>query len=443
MYKAKETKEITKKAFLVGLAEGQETGADVREHLAELRELVRTLGLETSGELCTSVREINPRYYVGSGKAEEISHAAAEAQADVIVFDSPLGPSQQRNLERLCKRHVIDRQEVILDIFASRAWTKEAVLQVELARNRYFLPRLTGAWSHLSRQRGGGGTVVRGAGETQLETDRRALKQRIAEQEAELAEVRKQRSVQRKSRLRSNIANAAIVGYTNAGKSTLLNTLTGADAYAANQLFATLDPTTRHLSLPDKSEILLTDTVGFVRKLPHSLVEAFKSTLEEAVLADFIVLVLDASSPAIMNQWETTLSVLSELGADQKEMLVVFNKMDLAGEDPVLRLKLRSLDSEAVFVSCVTGEGLDVLKQKIMYKLASKNSLLYVRIPACDSGVIAQLHSNGKIIHSHYAPDGDFYATVRVPASYKKKLEPYFVNENIYTGNEFPLSERR
>ena len=332
---------------------------------------------------------------------------------------------------------------MILDIFASRAWTKEAVLQVELARNRYFLPRLTGAWSHLSRQRGGGGTVVRGAGETQLETDRRALKQRIAEQEAELAEVRKQRSVQRKSRLRSNIANAAIVGYTNAGKSTLLNTLTGADAYAANQLFATLDPTTRHLSLPDKSEILLTDTVGFVRKLPHSLVEAFKSTLEEAVLADFIVLVLDASSPAIMNQWETTLSVLSELGADQKEMLVVFNKMDLAGEDPVLRLKLRSLDSEAVFVSCVTGEGLDVLKQKIMYKLASKNSLLYVRIPACDASVIAQLHSNGKIINSHYAPDGDFYATVHVPASYKKKLEPYFVNENIYTGNEFPLSERR
>lgn len=439
MYEPEETGEVKKKAFLVGLAEGQESNADVREHLLELSELVCTQGLETCGELCVSVREIHPRYYVGSGKAGEISEAAAQCQADVIIFDSPLGPSQQRNLEKLCGRHVIDRQEVILDIFAQRAWTREAVLQVELARSRYFLPRLTGAWSHLSRQRGGGGTVVRGAGEKQLESDRRLLKQKIAELEEELAEVRKQRAVQRKSRIRSNVPQAAIVGYTNVGKSTLLNTLTGSEAFAANQLFATLDPTTRHLTLPDRSELLLTDTVGFIRKLPHSLVEAFKSTLEEAVLADFIVLVLDASSPAVTTHWETTLSVLSELGADQKDMLVVFNKMDLTESDPLLRLKLRSIDPEAVFVSCQTGEGLDDLKQKFMRKLAGRSMQASVRIPPGRGDLIALLHASGKILESHYAPEGDFYAAVRIPGTYRKKLEPYMIEQNT----QHSLSERR
>ena len=252
----------------------------------------------------------------------------------MIIFDTALGPSQQRNLERACHCKVIDRQEVILDIFAKRAWTREAVLQVELARYRYFLPRLTGAWSHLSRQRGGG-TGARGDGEKQIEYDRRYLKQRIGELREELAVVRKQRDVQRKGRFRNGIPNAAIVGYTNAGKSTLLNALTGSDVLAKDQLFATLDPSTRRCILPDHQELLLTDTVGFVRKLPHALVEAFKSTLEEAAIADFILLVLDISSPQVETQWTTTLSVLEELGAADKPMIIALNKVDQQ-QDPVI-----------------------------------------------------------------------------------------------------------
>ncbi len=321
-------------AFLIGTVEPHETAAQVQEYLLELRELVDSLEVPVVGEMIVPVRQYNSKFFVGTGKAEEISRAAEEKGASVIIFDTSLGPSQQRNLERICHRKVIDRQEVILDIFAKRAWTREAVLQVELARFRYFLPRLTGAWSHLSRQRGGG-TGARGDGEKQIEYDRRYLKRRIREMEGELAEVRKQRDTQRKSRQRSEIPTAAIVGYTNAGKSTLLNALTGAGVLAEDRLFATLDPSTRRCVLPDHQELLLTDTVGFVRKLPHALVEAFKSTLEEAALADFIVLVLDVSNPQAESQWTTTLSVLSELHADKKPVIAVMNKTDLQ-KDPVV-----------------------------------------------------------------------------------------------------------
>ncbi|MBO5201797.1 MAG: GTPase HflX, partial [Lentisphaeria bacterium] len=266
-YIARSTAPIRLKAFLVGCCDANGALADVREYLAELGELVDTLGVDVCGEMSVRIREPNPKFYIGSGKAEELKEAAAASEADVIIFDDPLGPSQQRNLEKLCRRKVIDRQEVILDIFADRAQTREAVLQVELARCQYFLPRLTGAWSHLSRQRGGG-TGARGDGEKQIEYDRRQLKDRIAELERELEVVRKQRSVQRKGRFRNNMPTAAIVGYTNAGKSTLLNTLTSSSVLAEDKLFATLDPTTRRLVLPDNTEVLLTDTVGFIRKLP-------------------------------------------------------------------------------------------------------------------------------------------------------------------------------
>ena len=431
-----ETKEAVKKAFLVGICEFPETPAEGREHLAELAELMSSLGVSVCGDLLVSIRERNPRFLVGSGKAEEIKAEAERCEADMVVFDSPLGPSQQRNLERLFGSGVMDRQEVILDIFAQRARTKEAVLQVELARSRYYLPRLAGAWGHLSRQRGGN-TGARGDGEKQIEYDRRQLKQRIGELEVELAEVRKQRGIQRKNRLRGRIPNAAIVGYTNAGKSTLLNTLTGADAYAADKLFATLDPTTRKLVLPDRSELLLTDTVGFVRKLPHSLIEAFKSTLEEAVLADFILLVLDASSPAVSSHWETTLSVLSELGADRKDMIVIFNKMDAAGEDPFLRLKLQSAVPDALFVSCRTGAGLDALRQKLMTRLSAGLDIVDLAIPPDRSDLVAQLHSCGRILESRYHSDGTFEASVRVEKSQRRKLEPFLLeNQNRFIYNQ-------
>ncbi len=422
-YEAKSTAPVREKAFLAGCCEAQEDIAVVREYLAELSELADTLGVDVCGEMAIKLREPNPRYHIGSGKAEELKTAAAEADADVIIFDDPLGPSQQRNLEHLCKRKVIDRQEVILDIFAERARTREAVLQVELARCRYFLPRLTGAWSHLSRQRGGA-TGARGDGEKQIEYDRRQLKERIAELEHELAEVRKQRSVQRKERIRNNIPSAAIVGYTNAGKSTLLNVLTSAGVLAEDKLFATLDPTTRRLILPDRTALLLTDTVGFVRKLPHALVEAFKSTLEEAILADFIILLLDVSSPQAASHWETTISVLNELGAADKPIIPVFNKTDLQ-KDPLALLHLKNIAPDAVFISCKEKKGLDELAERLMNQVNRDSAIQELEIPPEQSGLIAQLYAKCCIFESEYTESGAFRAVAKIAPAHASVFAPY------------------
>lgn len=254
-------------AFLIGIQDADCSHASAMEYLDELRELVNTLEIPVAGERIVSVKQVNPKFYVGSGKIQELKAEAQSLGASILIFDCELGPSQQRNIEKECSMKVFDRQEVS-GYLCGRARTREAVLQMELARNRYYLPRLTGAWSHLSRQRGGA-LGTRGEGEKQIEYDRRMVKRRISALEEELKLVRKQRSTQRKGRLRNPICNCAIIGYTNAGKSSLLNALTGAEVLAENKLFATLDPTTRRLVLPDKQELLLTDTVGFVRKLPH------------------------------------------------------------------------------------------------------------------------------------------------------------------------------
>lgn len=417
------TSEKQRKVFLVGTGSRDEGQERIREYLDELAELVKTLGAETVGSMTVVLREINPRFHIGSGKADELREAASAAGADAIIFDTPLGPSQQRNLEKLCGMKVIDRQEVILDIFAKRAGTKEAVLQVELARFKYFLPRLTGAWTHLSRQHGGG-TLARGEGEKQIELDKRELRMKIAELESELEYVRSRRGVQRKNRIRNKVPSGAIVGYTNAGKSTLLNTLTGSDVMAEDKLFATLDPTTRRMILPDKTELVLTDTVGFIRKLPHSLVEAFKSTLEEAVLADFIVLVFDISNPQVCSHWETVLSVLDELGAGGKPMLTVFNKIDLA-PDPLALVKMRSLVSDAVFVSCAERRGLDELVERLAMMAASDGATLELAIPPGRADVISMLHAKCRIFESSYADDGMFIAHALVPESLKRQFEPF------------------
>ena len=418
-------------AFLVGFSGMGQTAAETREYLEELSELVQTLGYATCGELIANVRVPEARYFVGSGKAEEIRDCANQANAEVIVFDSELSASQQRNMEKLCGKKVLDRQEVILDIFAERAITKEAVLQVELARNKYFLPRLTRAWSHLSRQRGGAGGT-RGEGEKQLEYDKRAVRLKITKLEEELAIVRKQRNEQRKGRVRGRIPQAAIVGYTNAGKSSLLNKLTGADAFVKDQLFATLDPTTRRLPMQNSATLLLTDTVGFVRKLPHALVEAFKSTLEEAVLADFLVLVLDASSPTVESHRETTLGVLAELGAVDKPVLTVFNKCDRE-IDPSVMARLKAAAPNGVSVSCATGEGMDALFDALQTYMKKCSSIHDLAIPPERSDLVSLIHAKGTLITGEYMDNGTFICVAGLPDFLLETYRPYFNDGKITT----------
>lgn len=396
---SEDSRKKVERALLVGFRFPDQSETEVNEHLDELADLVRNLDIIPLEPEIVNLHDPSPRYYIGSGKAEEIARLMQECEADCLIFDTPLSPSQQRNWERLTHSCVIDREEVILDIFAERASTREAVLQVELARTKYSLPRLTRAWTHLSRQHGGGATT-RGEGEAQIETDRRLLRRRIRQLEEELKVVRKQRETQRKSRERNLIPHGAIVGYTNVGKSSLLQTLSGAEILVKDQLFATLDPTTRRVPLENGLEVLLTDTVGFVRKLPHSLVEAFKSTLEEAVLADFLLLVLDLSSTQLDAQWETTLSVLKELGAEEKKIIVVFNKIDLVDRESegVLFARLRGLFPDALYLSTRTGEGIGELKKRLTAIAAGEFQLMRVKLPPQRYDLAALAHANGRVV---------------------------------------------
>ncbi|MGN1366887.1 MAG: GTPase HflX, partial [Victivallis vadensis] len=332
----------------------------------------------------------------------------------------------ERDWERLTKTCVIDREEVILDIFAERAQTREAVLQVELARAQYSLPRLTRAWTHLSRQHGGGATT-RGEGEAQIETDRRLLRRRIQQLREELETVRKQRTTQRKARQRNAVPHGAIVGYTNVGKSSILRALSGAEILVKDQLFATLDPTTRRITLDDNLELLLTDTVGFVRKLPHSLVEAFKSTLEEAVLADFLLLVLDLSSNQLDAEWETTMSVLKELGAEEKNIQVVFNKLDLVDrENDLVRLaRMNGLFPTAIYISTATGEGMDKLRERLASLASERFELLRVTLPPARSDLAALAHASGRIYEENYNDQGELELVFTIGPVHRHKFEEF------------------
>lgn len=416
------------RAMLVGLASKDDDFQVISEQLDELAELVKNLGIIPLEPEIVKVREYHVRYRMGTGKAEEVAQLAQECEADLVVFDCDLTPSQQRNWERLVKCPVIGREEVILDIFAERAQTKEAVLQVELARSKYFLPRLTKAWSHFSRQRGGSATT-RGEGEAQIETDRRLLKRRIQQLEQELSVVRKQRDIQRKSRSRKPVVQGAIVGYTNVGKSSLLKALSGADIFVKDQLFATLDPVARKIKLDGNLEIVLTDTVGFVRKLPHALIEAFKSTLEEAVLADFLLLVLDISSSDLDNEWETTMNVLRELGADEKRIAVVFNKIDRIDKerDAVLLSRLNGLFPNAIYVSAATGEGMDELHSTLLNLSSDARKLLTVNIPPSRHDLVAFVHANAQIYEEEYLEDGSLRTVFAIEEKYHNKFLDYTV----------------
>ena len=317
---------MVQKALLISAYELKGCKETAQSLLAELEDLVETLGVPISDRMMVPMREIHARYLLGTGKADEITKRIQAEGIDALIFDNELTPSQQRNWEALTKVAVLDRQEVILDIFAQRAQTHEARLQIELARLEYALPRLTRAWGHLVRQ--GGGIGAKGEGESQLEQDKRRIRVAIGRLKVELEKVRSARSTQRKDRKRAPVPNAAIVGYTNAGKSSLLRRLTGADVLIEDKLFATLDTTTRKVALPNNQPLLLTDTVGFVRRLPHRLVESFRATLEESVLSDFLIHVLDASQPEVLTFYATTMKVLADLGAEEKRMILVFNKID-------------------------------------------------------------------------------------------------------------------
>ena len=420
---AEDSRKKVERALLVGIREPGQTEAEISECLDELADLVRNLDIVPLEPVVVSLHQVMPQYYVGSGKAQEIAQLAQECEADCLIFDTPLSPSQQRTWERLARCCVIDREEVILDIFAERAHTREAVLQVSLARAQYSLPRLTRAWTHLSRQHGGGATT-RGEGEAQIETDRRLLRRRIQQLREELEVVRKQRTTQRKARERNAVPHGAIVGYTNVGKSSLLRALSGADVLVKDQLFATLDPTTRRIVLDNNLELLLTDTVGFVRKLPHSLVEAFKSTLEEAVLADFLLLVLDISSPQIDSEWETTLTVLKELGAEEKNIQVVFNKIDLVDRnaDPVLFARLRGLFPDALYLSTATGEGLDLLRERLTSLASEHHQLLRVTLPPQRHDLAALAHASGRIYEEHYNDRGELELVFTIAPRFRHKF---------------------
>ena len=403
-----ELKEIEERVILVAVS--TEEGSLAASSLDELEELVETAGAVTVDKMIQNRERIHPGTYLGKGKIEEVKERVWELNATGIVCDDELSPAQLRNLEDALDTKVMDRTMVILDIFASRATTREGKIQVELAQLKYRAARLVGLRNSLSRL--GGGIGTRGPGEKKLEADRRLIHDRIGQLKAELEDVKRHRDVARQQRTRNHTQVAAIVGYTNAGKSTLLNTLTDAGILAEDKLFATLDPTTRNLELPGGEQILLTDTVGFIRKLPHNLIEAFKSTLEEAKYSDIILHVVDCSNPQMDMQMYVVYETLKDFGVHDKEVITVFNKIDAAGE---MRIP-RDLSSDyQVKISAKTGEGLDELLNLLESILRSRKVFLERVYPYQEAGKIQLIRKYGQLLKEEYRDDGIFVSAY-VPA---------------------------
>jgi len=434
MFEVREKPQLVERALLVGVYLDKAKEKEASSLLHELQELVETLDIGIVDSSLIRVRENFPSHLMGKGKMAEIIEKSKDLNCDCIIFDNELSPNQQRNWENESNILVIDRQEVILDIFSLRARTREARLQVQLAKMQYTLPRMARMWGHLDRQGGGsgggkgGGGAARGEGEKQIEVDRRLARKKIDRVKAELEKVRQQRKTQRKERNRADLPHAAIVGYTNAGKSSLLNGLTESTVLAEDKLFATLDTTTRKLDLEDGQTILLTDTVGFVRRLPHGLVESFKATLEEAVIADFLIHVIDGSSENVQDHYKTTLEVLKELGADEKKIIPAINKIDLISDE---RLKeLKNIFPEAVLISVKNRVGIDALLNKInemLFNNIVRNSL---KIPQSRQDLVALLHREGKILSQDYY-ENDIIINAIYSKRFLAKFAEFVMAENV------------
>lgn len=403
-------------ALLVGVDSGD---FDCEESLSELAELAKTAGAEVQAKVTQKREKPDAATYIGSGRLEEIKDFCRDNETDLLIFDTELTPSQQRNIEDITGIRVIDRTELILDIFAARARSGEGKLQVELAQLKYSLPRLGGKGTSLSRL--GGGIGTRGPGETKLETDRRHIRRRIKSLEDDLEALSKRRRIARARREKDGTQTVAIVGYTNAGKSTLMNTLTQAGVLAEDKLFATLDPTARALTLPDGRRVMLIDTVGFIRRLPHGLVEAFKSTLEEAATATLILNVCDASSPECAEHLDVTNRLLDELGCSGKPIIAVFNKCDVAPDIGWLSAGLRS-----VKISALSGEGLDLLLEEIVKALPPTRKKVSLLLPYSMGSEAALLRSDGAVEKEEYREDG-LFMTVMADINLLDKYKDYIV----------------
>jgi GTP-binding protein HflX len=419
-------------AVLVGVEiRNQLSPWSLEDSLAELARLAETAGLEVVGTLQQRLDRPNPRTLIGSGKVSELAALRADTGAQVVVFDEELSPAQQRELERAIGRDdikVLDRTALILDIFAQHAHSREGALQVELAQYEYRLPRLTRAWTHLARQAGGagarggtGGVGLRGPGETQLEVDRREIGRRISHLRQELEEVRTHRARYRQRRMDEGIPVIALVGYTNAGKSTLLNALSGANVYAADQLFATLDPTTRRITLPGGREVLITDTVGFIEKLPTTLVAAFRATLEEIGEANLLLHIVDITHMNAVQQVASVVRVLAELRATEQPIITVLNKVDRLGDPSVLGIPGREFP-DSIAVSALTGWGLGDLMARVEEVLSEELIEIEVTLPFQRGDLISAMHQRGVILEEEHVADG-----TRIVGKIPADILPYFV----------------
>lgn len=414
------------RAILVGVKLRDTLMHETEESLQELRQLTETAGIEVVCETIQSRNVPNPTYFIGEGKVEELKDVVAELEADAIIFDEELSPAQTRNIENTLDTATVDRTGLILQVFAQRALTSEARLQVALAQLEYALPRLTRMWTHLSRiatSGGSGSGALRGPGETQLEMDRRWVRRQISQVKKALETVEKRRQVQRRNRAEK--IKVSLVGYTNAGKSTLFNTLTGENVLAEDKLFATLDSTTRRVSLPENQNILLSDTVGFIKKLPHQLVAAFKATLEEVTEADLLLHVVDISHPEAEAQIAAVDTVLQELDASDIPMVMAFNKIDqLEKEDQLHILKARY--PEAIPISAQRGDGIETLMEALAQRFASHGTMIDLSIPYTEGKALDMLYKHGTVLGTEYAEDA-VHVKARLPTRYLKSVSQFAI----------------